>query len=82
MNRFEKFKKELPGKEKFYSSLTNRKITDKECEYVLNVQKKSEMKPMKDYYNLYFMMFYYQLMCLRNLEIMAQRIMDCIQVII
>ena len=24
---FEKFKKELPGKEKFYSSLTDRKIT-------------------------------------------------------
>ena len=34
---FEKFKEELPSKEKFYSSLTNRKINDKEYEYVLNV---------------------------------------------
>ena len=37
MNHFEKFKEELCSKEKFYSSLTNRKITDKEYEYVLNV---------------------------------------------
>ena len=37
MNHFEKFKEELRSKEKFYSSLTNRKITDKEYEYVLNV---------------------------------------------
>ena len=29
MSDFEKFKKELPRKEKFYSSLTDRKINDK-----------------------------------------------------
>ena len=29
MSDFEKFKKELPSKEKFYSFLTERKITDK-----------------------------------------------------
>ena len=40
MNHFEKFKEELPSKEKFYSSLTDRKISDKEYEYVLNVWKK------------------------------------------
>ena len=37
MSDFEKFKKELPSKEKFYSSLTVRKISDKEYEHVLNV---------------------------------------------
>ena len=31
MSDCEKFKEELPSKEKFYSSLTDRKITDKEC---------------------------------------------------
>ena len=30
MSDFEKLKEELPNKEKFYSSLTGRKITDKE----------------------------------------------------
>ena len=47
----EKFKEELRSKEKFYSSLTNRKITDNE--HVLNVWKKFEMKTMKDYHSLY-----------------------------
>ena len=32
---FEKFKEELPSKEKFHSSLTNRKITGKEYELFL-----------------------------------------------
>ena len=36
MSDFEKFKEELPSKEKFYSFLTDRKITDKEFELVLN----------------------------------------------
>ena len=30
MSDFERFKKELPSKENFYSTLTNRKINDKE----------------------------------------------------
>ena len=50
---FEKFKEELPSKETFYSSLTHRKVSDKEYENVLNVWKKIEMKTMKDYHNLY-----------------------------
>ena len=51
MPGFEKFKEELPGKEKFYSSLTDIKISDKEFEYVFNVSKK--MKTMKDYHDLH-----------------------------
>ena len=54
MSDFEKFKEELPGKEKFCCSLTGQKINDKEYEYVLNVWNKIEMKTLKDYYNLYF----------------------------
>ena len=53
MSDFEKFKEELPSKEKFYNSLTDGKITDKEYEHVLNVWKKFEMKTMKDDRNLY-----------------------------
>ena len=37
MSNFEKLKTELPSKEKFYSSLTHRKISDKEYEHVLIV---------------------------------------------
>ena len=46
-------KEELHRKEKFYSSLTDSKITDKEYEHVLNVWNKFEMKTMKDYHELY-----------------------------
>ena len=53
MTDFEKFKEELPNKEKYYSSLTDRKITDKEYEHVINVWKKIEIKTMKDYHDLY-----------------------------
>ena len=53
MSDFEKFKEKLPGKEKLYSSLADRKITDKKYEHVLNVWKKFEMKPTKDYHDLY-----------------------------
>ena len=49
---FEKSKEELPSREKFYSSLTHRKISDKEYEHFLNVWNKFEMKTMKDYHNL------------------------------
>ena len=51
MRDFEKFT-ELPSKEKFYSSFTSRKITDKEYEYV-NVWHKFEIKMVKDYHELY-----------------------------
>ena len=49
----EKFKEEIPGEEKLYSSLTDRKVSGKEYEYALNVWKKFEIKTMKDYHDLY-----------------------------
>ena len=52
MSDFETFKEKLPSKEKFYP-LTSEKITDKECEHVLKVRNKFEMKMMKDYHDLY-----------------------------
>ena len=53
MSDFEKFKEEIPSKEKSYSSLTGKEITDKKYEHVLNVWNKFEMKTMKDYQDLY-----------------------------
>ena len=47
MNDFEMFKEEIP------IELTDRKITDKEYEHVLNVWKNFEMKAMKCYHDLY-----------------------------
>ena len=47
MSNFEKSKEEI------YSLLTDKKITDKEYEHVLNVWNKFEMKTMKDYHILY-----------------------------
>ena len=44
---------ELSRELKFYSSLTNRNITEKECEPVLNVWNKFEIKAMKSYHDLY-----------------------------
>ena len=41
MSDFKKFKEELPSKEKFYTSSTDKKISDKEYEHVLNVWKKN-----------------------------------------
>ena len=53
MSDFEKFKEQLPSKEKFYSSLSGKTIIDREYEHVLKVWNKFEMKTMKDYHNLY-----------------------------
>ena len=47
ISKFEKFNKELPCKGKFYSSLTDGKISDREYEHILNVWKKFEMKATK-----------------------------------
>ena len=44
MTDFEKFKEELPSKQIFYSSLTDRKLADKEYEHVINVCKKIKNK--------------------------------------
>ena len=53
MSDFKKFKEELPSKKKFYSSLTDKKISDKEHEHVFQVWNKFEMKIMKDYQDLH-----------------------------
>ena len=47
MSDFEKFKEELLRKEKFYSSLTDKKISDKGYEHSLDIWNKFEMKRMK-----------------------------------
>ena len=81
MSDFEKFKEELPGKEKFYNSLIDRKITGKEYKHGLNVWNKSEMRTMKFYHD--FKMYVLLLAdVFENLEIIASRIMDYVQVII
>ena len=46
-------KEQLPSKEKFYSSLTCKKISYKTYEHVLKVWNKFEMKTMKHYDELY-----------------------------
>ena len=54
MSNFEKFKEQLPSKEKFYSFLTGKKISGKEYDHVLKVWNKFEIKTMKDYHDLYY----------------------------
>ena len=53
MSNFGKFKEVLPSKEKFYSSLTSKKVSDKEYDNILKVWSKIEMKTMIDYHDLY-----------------------------
>ena len=53
MSNFKKLKDQLPSKEKLYSSLTGKKISDKEYEHVLKVWDKFEMKTLKDYQDFY-----------------------------
>ena len=48
LSDFKKFKEKM-----FYSSFTNRKITNKEYGHVLNVWNKFHRKTMKDYHDLY-----------------------------
>ena len=54
MSSFEKSKDELLIKEKFYSSLTCKKISDKEYEYVLKIWNAFQVKTIKDCHNLYW----------------------------
>ena len=48
-----KVKKRFPRKEKFYSSLTSEKISDKKFELFLKIWNTFEMETMKDYHDLY-----------------------------
>ena len=50
---FAKFKEDLPTKNKFYDTLTNKEISDKNYEHVLNVRKFFNMNTMKKYHDLY-----------------------------
>ena len=52
-SHFEKFKEQLPSKEKVCSTLTGKKISGKEYEHVLKVWNKFEIKTMKNYHDLY-----------------------------
>ena len=53
MSGFEKLQNRFPSTEKFYSSLTGPKTSDKEYEHVLKIWDRFEMKKMKDYDNLH-----------------------------
>ena len=53
LSDFEKFTEKLPRKEKLYSSLTDRKISDNEFEHVLNVWNKFKIKTTQYYHDLY-----------------------------
>ena len=53
MNDFEKFKEEIPDKEKFDSLFTGKKIIGKDCELVLNVWNKFGTETMNDYHDSY-----------------------------
>ena len=68
----------MSSKEKFYSSLTDRKISDKGYDHVLNVWKRFEMKRMKDYHDLYLKCDV--LLFFKKIEIIASRIVDYAQV--
>ena len=77
MSDFKYFKEQLPSKEKFYSFLTSKNISDKEYEHALNVWDKFETKKMKDNHDFYLKC---DLLLLAdvfvNLEIIASRIID------
>ena len=50
---FENFKEDLPSKDEFYNTLTNRAVSDKNFEHVLNVWKSFKINTMKNYHGLY-----------------------------
>ena len=47
---FEKFREGLPSKDKFYNTLINRAISDKNYEHALKLWKAFKMNNMKDYH--------------------------------
>ena len=51
MSRFGNLKEQLPSKKNFYSSLTGKKISDKEYYLLLKVWNKFEIKAIKDYHD-------------------------------
>ena len=72
MRYFEKFTKKLLSKEKFHSSLTDRKINDKEYGCILIAWNKFEKEKKMIYRTcIENVTFYYEVMCLKNLKIIA-----------
>ena len=53
MSSFERFKEEFPRKDKFYSSLTIKKNSNNEYEYVLKILNRFSIKTLNDYHDLY-----------------------------
>ena len=53
MSDFQKFKEQFSSKEKFHSSLMGQNISDKGYEHVFKVWVALEIKPLKDYHDLY-----------------------------
>ena len=49
MTDFKRFKEQLPSKEKLYSSLTGKKISNKKYDHILKVLNKFEMTTIKNY---------------------------------
>ena len=49
MTDFKRFKEQLPSKEKLYSSLTGKKISNKKNDHILKVWNKFEMTTIKNY---------------------------------
>ena len=47
MSSLEKFAERLPSKNKFYSSLSGKEISDKKYQYALNAWNKFEMKTIR-----------------------------------
>ena len=53
MSGFEKFREQMPTKEKFYRSLMGENISDRGYEFVIQVWNRFKMKTMKDSHDLY-----------------------------
>ena len=66
MTDFEKFKRKLPCKDKFYSSLTDRKTSGKNYEHVLNVWKKIWNESDERISRLVFKMWLFNVLLLAN----------------
>ena len=49
MTDFKRFEEQLPSKEKLYSSLTGKKISNKKNDHILKVWNKFEMTTIKNY---------------------------------
>ena len=50
---FKKFKEQFPSKGKCYSSLTGKKVSNKECFHVRKISSKFQIKTMNYYHDLY-----------------------------